>query len=237
MSRLFNCKQFSLSDEGCGMKIGTDAVLLGAWTDTTNCKSILDIGTGSGIIALMLAQKSSAIIDAVEIDATAAVTAQNNFENSPWKSRLHINNMSLNEFLKINSRTYDLIVCNPPFFNNSLLSDDAGKNQAKHNVSLTYKELVYTASLLLNPEGSLSVILPFDEKKAFSDICQLHNLKCIKTTEIIPVIDKKTNRILMEWLKTESAINCFPNTLTIRQDKDTYTIDYLEFMKEYLLIS
>jgi len=219
------------------MKISTDAVLLGAWIDTTGCKSILDIGAGSGILALMLAQRTSVFIDAVEIDALAAKTAQSNFYNSKWKSRLLIYNLSLNEFLKLNCKTYDLIVCNPPFFNNSLLSDDAGKNLAKHNVSLTYKELVNAASLLLNHEGRLCVILPFIEQKSFSDICLLHNLKCARITEIIPVENKKPNRVLMEWIKTEDLKRCLKNTLTIRRDNNTYTTDYKELTKEYLLNS
>ena len=237
MSRLFHCKQFSISDEDCGMKIGTDAVLLGAWTDTTDCKSILDIGTGSGILALMLAQKSTAQINAIEIDTLAAKTAENNFLKSNWKSRLQIFNLSLDNFIKSNSKTYDLIISNPPFFKNSLLSEDVTKNIAKHDVSLTYEELIRAASFLLNPTGKLSVILPYDKKEIFSDICKFHNLKCFKITTVIPVTNKKPNRILMQWLKTGNPINCIENTLTIRLSNDIYTADYIGLTKDYLLNS
>ena len=219
------------------MKIGTDAVLLGAWTDIIDCASILDIGTGSGILALMLAQKSTALIDALEIDVPAAETAENNFHNSPWKSRLHIYKMSLNEFLKAKPKTYDLIVCNPPFFNNSLLSGDAKKNMAKHNVSLTYKELALSAFELLNPNGKISVILPFDNLKQFSDICQLHNFKCSMMSEVVPITNKKANRVLLQFINSQDNINCSRSSLTIRQDKNTFTSDYLQLTRAFLLNS
>ena len=237
MPDLFHFKKFSLSDKNCAMKIGTDAVLLGTWTDTSHSKSILDIGTGSGIIAMMLAQKSDASVDAVEIDKMAAVTAESNFNNCPWMERLNIYSLSLTDFVKTNSKKFDLIVCNPPFFRNSKLSNDPAKNIAKHNVNLSYEELLFSVSKLLNADGKLCVILPFEQLISFINTCKNNNLKASHITEVIPIINKTPNRVLIQLVNSEKNIDCINDELIIRQDVKSYSTDYLKLTKDFLLKS
>ncbi|MCD4665845.1 MAG: methyltransferase [Bacteroidales bacterium] len=122
MRKDFHFKQFNISDENSAMKVGTDAVLLGAWTDISETNNILDVGTGSGIVATILAQRSEANIDAIDIDKGSIDDAENNFDNCPWKNRLTAIHSSLQEYVKFTSKKYDLIVSNPPFFSNSLKS-------------------------------------------------------------------------------------------------------------------
>lgn len=135
----FQFKEFTVFHDKCAMKVGTDGVLLGAWTECDNCKDMLDIGTGCGLIALMLAQKSAAFIDAIEIDNTAAIQAADNFKNSKWSNRLTIIHKSLQVHANSTSKKYDLIVSNPPFFENSLKTPLASRNIARHNEHLLTK--------------------------------------------------------------------------------------------------
>jgi len=237
MPDIFHFKKFSLSDKDCAMKIGTDAVLLGSWTETLEYKSILDIGTGSGIIAMMLAQKSAACIDAIEIDKNAALTAENNFNNCPWKERLKLYYLSLSEFVFTNTHKFDLIVSNPPYFQNSKLSVNPLKNIAKHNISLSYEELIFSVSKLLNTNGKFCVILPFDQMHTFAEIGLKNNLTTTHITEVIPIANKVPNRVLMQLTNDMENSDCINDKLIIRQDVSNYTKDYKELTKDFLLNS
>lgn len=171
----FNFKRFSIDQEGCAMKVGTDGVLLGAWCNIDLVsphdikpavpKALLDIGTGTGVIALQLAQRTehlNAIVEAVEIDPVAAKRAEGNFHHSPWGNRLIINAISLQEFAKDprNTARFDHIVSNPPYFIASLASPDPARNTARHTETLTYEELISLCDTLLSPSGRISLILP-----------------------------------------------------------------------------
>lgn len=164
--RLFRLKQFSLSDSGCGMKIGTDGILLGAVTAKTaaelNPASVLDIGTGCGLITLMTAQQCLATIDAIDIDADAVATATQNFLDSPWHQRLKAINSPLQEFNGNATPAYDLISCNPPYFQNSMPGNTQARTQARHNHSLDFQELFVHAARLISQRGMLIIIYPFD---------------------------------------------------------------------------
>lgn len=234
---MFHFKQFSLTDTDCAMKIGTDAVLLGSWTDTHNCSSVLDIGTGCGILSLMLAQKSKALIDAVEIDEKASLNAKMNFESSSWKTRLKIHNSDIKDFRNFNTNTYDLVISNPPFFLNSLISENTAKSIAKHTISLSYEDLIHTSEALLNVDGLLNVILPYESHELFQTYCERTDLKLLKKTIVIPVTGKLPNRVLMSFMKTKYKIKNRVSQLIIRGIDNKYTASYLDLTKDYLLNS
>lgn len=162
MADIFQFKQFSVDQSGCAMKINTDGVLLGALTETDNPQNILDIGTGTGVIALMLAQRyTEAKIDAVEIDETAAETAGKNFNNSIFADQLSIYPIGFEQFFEQHpDKRYDLIVSNPPFFINSLKSPEAKRELAKHTDEDFFKKLIKTVAAHLNPEGVCWLIIP-----------------------------------------------------------------------------
>jgi tRNA1Val (adenine37-N6)-methyltransferase len=172
------------------MKVGTDAVLLGAWTDVANAKSILDIGTGCGVIALMLAQRApSAAIDAVEPDEKSAAQASENFSASPWPIKIH--NVRIQDY---EHEPYDLIVSNPPFFSNSLLPPTAGRTMARHTTSLSHEELLASVSRLLAPGGRLALIVPGNE---IIGTALRHGLECNRITEVYP--RQRLERHLLEF--------------------------------------
>ncbi len=162
----FKFKQFSIEQDRCAMKIGTDGVLLGAWTPIDNNPfTILDIGTGTGIIALMLAQRSNAQqIDAFEIDEEAYEQAVDNFENSPWSDRLFCYHAGLDEFIEEPEEEYDLIVSNPPFYTEDYKSDNEQRDLARFTDSMPFEDLIEAADLLLSENGIFSVIIPYKEE-------------------------------------------------------------------------
>ncbi|MBX9808015.1 MAG: methyltransferase, partial [Flavobacteriaceae bacterium] len=166
---MFQFKQFSVEQDRTAMKIGTDGVLLGAWTPIDNNPfSILDIGTGTGIIALMLAQRSAAEqIDALEIDEDAYEQATDNFENSPWNDRLFCFHAGLDEFVEEPEEEYDLIVSNPPFYSEDYKSENEQRDLARFQDAMPFEDLIEAAALLLSENGIFSVIIPFKEESTF----------------------------------------------------------------------
>jgi tRNA1Val (adenine37-N6)-methyltransferase len=160
---MFHFKQFSVRHDRAGMKVGTDGTLLGAWVTTDHAMRILDIGTGTGLIALMVAQRTpaSACIDAVEPDAGACADASENFAQSPWASRLHLHECALQEFLP--TAPYDLIVSNPPYFVNSLKAPDPSRSKARHTDSLSVSDVVTFSIRWLKSSGRLALVLPVAE--------------------------------------------------------------------------
>lgn len=193
----FKFKQFTIEQDGCAMKVGTDGCLLGAWFDTKERKKILDAGTGSGLIAIMAAQRSKAEVTGIEIDPTAAAKAKENVKNSPWSERIKIIN---GDFLTHKPTTlYDCIVSNPPYFNNSLKCDNEQRTLARHNDSLTPEAFFTHAKEILNTNGSISLIIPDDifelwEKEAIFKGFSTHKITFVRTTP-----RKKAKRILVEF--------------------------------------
>ncbi|MBN2164892.1 MAG: methyltransferase [Marinilabiliaceae bacterium] len=199
---LFRFKQFTINQEGAYMKVGTDGVLLGAWCKSNNAKTILDIGTGTGLLSLMLAQRNSyAIIDAVEIEPQAAKQAQENFDNSSWSSRLRLFNCSVQDYKQITDIKYDLIVCNPPFFVNSMKADSIERTLARHTDELTFKELSDAVNELLNNEGLFSVILPSETENEMRDLMYRYGFSLVRKVNVIPVPGKLPKRVLLEFSK------------------------------------
>lgn len=216
------------------MKVGTDGVLLGAWVNTGDAEKILDVGTGTGVIALMMAQRSNAEITGIEIENNAALEAEANAENSIWGDRIKIYNVSLQEFTKKNKAVFDLIVCNPPFFINSKKSSDPGLSIAKHNDLLSLNDLAGFSEGLLKPDGRLAVILPAKEAGQFIEIAASENLYLYRMTEVKPINYKKTNRLLMEMSRTKQEPE--KSYLIVHNNNGSeFTDEYKALTKEFYL--
>ncbi len=184
----FRFKQFSVEDEHASMKVGTDAVLLGAWAENSSPEHILDIGTGSGLISLMLAQRfPEAMITGIDIHPGSVMQAEENFKKSPWQKNLNVIASSLQDFSSGQTKKYKLIVSNPPFFTDSLRPHTSSKKVAKHTDSLSYEELVRGAAGLLHQEGSFALILPYGKREELSQLASDHGLFLARGLSIIPI--------------------------------------------------
>jgi tRNA1Val (adenine37-N6)-methyltransferase len=201
----FHFKQFSVRHDRCSMKVGTDGVLLGAWVDISGAKNILDIGTGSGVIGLMLAQRTSenARIDAIEVEADDAHQAKENAEASPWPEKIRVHHTSLQGF---NSDIkYDLIVSNPPFFINSHKPPGERRTQTRHTTSLDYETLVHRANDLLNEGGRFNVILPYTEGLHFIDLAYRNKFYCSRKCSFRTRQEKPIERWMLEFTRLEKG--------------------------------
>jgi tRNA1Val (adenine37-N6)-methyltransferase len=195
----FKFKQFSLRHDRSTMKVGTDGVLLGAWAGTGDAKKILDIGTGSGLIALMLAQRTmpGVSIDALEIEQHAFEQAQENTVRSPWRDKVKVFHIAIQDFNT--TEKYDLIVSNPPYFQNSQRPPDEKRLQARHTTSLTYPELLSSVRRLINAKGKFNVILPHTEGLQFIDFARPYNLHCTRQWSFRTRKEKPIERWLLEF--------------------------------------
>ena len=231
---MFHFKQFSLSDEISAMKIGTDAVLLGAWVNCKNAQSILDIGTGTGIIALMMAQRTNALIKAVEISEDAAKEARCNVELSPWKNRVEIIQIAFQKYSDSNIQKFDLIISNPPFFSNSLKSADPLRTISRHDEMLPFNELIKGAVKILNQDGHLNLILPTENLDGKIKIAEINGLFPIRICSVISREGKPAVRSMIEFrfIKPE-AIHY--ESISIRNRDGSYTDAYKLLTYEFYL--
>lgn len=233
---IFQFKQFSIDQDRCAMKVGTDGVLLGAWTPLENNPfSILDIGTGTGIIALMLAQRSHAEqIDALEIDEDAYEQATDNFENSPWNDRLFCFHAGLDEFVEEPEDEYDLIVSNPPFYSEDYKSSNDQRDLARFQDAMPFEDLIEAAALLLSENGIFSVIIPFKEEEKFLALANEHELYPLKITHVKGTPTSEIKRSLLAFSRTET--NNFPiDELIIETARHIYTPEYIALTKDFYL--
>lgn len=229
----FQFKQFRVEQEKCAMKVGTDGVLLGAWADVASASRILDIGTGTGLISLMLAQRQpGAQITAIEIDEAATQQAQENFDLSPWTDRLTCRHISLQNFLKEEGARFDAIVSNPPYFNNSLKNPDKQRSTARHTDTLSYTELMQ-ASSLLTERGHLSVILPTQAEEEILDAARQAHLHCSRKTDVRPKIEAAPKRVLLEFRKDFTTTN--KSELTIEIERHVYTPEFKQMTEAFYL--
>lgn len=228
----FRFKQFTVEDDRSTMRVGTDAVLLGAWTDPGNAASILEIGTGCGVIALMLAQKSEARITTIDTDEESIKQAASNFLQSPWSDNLRAVHQSLSDHVNGVEYKYDLIVTNPPFFTASLTSPDPRKKQAKHTSGMDRKELLGGAKKLLHEDGRFVLILPVKENATFTAMAESEGLYPLKSMMVRPKIGKPVNRVIscFGFKRVEQSIQ---EELAIRKAEGTFTKEYIEFTKAY----
>lgn len=242
---VFKFKQFDLEQSRSAQKLGTDAVLLGAWC----CKdqkpySILDVGTGTGVIALMLAQRfSRAEIEGIELYDNAYEEATANFENSPWNDRLFCYHASFQEFYSQDEEDldkYDLIVSNPPFFDHKSLGEEVRQDRsvARFDAALPFDELIYGAYKLLHREGTFACIIPSDREQEFTEIANHFTLEPTRVTYVKGTEDSKVKRCLMEFRFRESEITKLPteiNTLVLEEKRHQYTPEVNELFKDFYL--
>jgi tRNA1Val (adenine37-N6)-methyltransferase len=232
----FQFKQFSVEQNRCAMKIGTDGVLLGAWTPLDNNPyRILDIGTGTGIIALMLAQKSLAEqIDALEIDEDAYEQSVDNFENSPWSDRLFCFHAGLDEFVEEPEDEYDLIVSNPPFYPEDYKSNDGKRDLARFQDAMPFEDLIEAAALLLSENGIFCVIIPFKEEAFFLNLAKEYELYPLKITRVQGTPTTEIKRSLLAFDRNQNNI-IETDTLIIETARHIYTPEYIELTKDFYL--
>lgn len=236
MSNLyFTFKQFTVSQNHSAMKVGTDGVLLGSWIDTKGAKSILDIGAGTGLLSLMLAQRSTAFIDAIEIDADACIDARFNFSQSSWNHRLRVIEGDFLEIATQSSKQYDLIVSNPPFFKNSLQSTKSKRNLARHANSLPHEALLKGVANLLTSDGRFYVVIPSDISKDFISTARLTGLH--PETSLL-VFSKETDTKPVRTFIRFSHIDCKAreDSLSIYTNiANHYTDEYRHLTKDFYL--
>jgi tRNA1Val (adenine37-N6)-methyltransferase len=192
----FRFQQFEVFHDRCAMKVGTDGVLLGAWVQPGSAKRVLDVGAGSGLIALILAQRSVAEIVGVEYDPAAALQASENVAASPWPEKIRIYER---DFRDCTIGLFDLIVSNPPFFQKSLKSPGKVRNQARHDETLTYEELITGTSRMLSGDGRFAVILPFESSQPFEDLCWQNQLYLSRRCEVSSIEGQAPKRLLLEF--------------------------------------
>jgi len=230
---VFRFKQFTVCDDRATMKVGTDAVLLGAWVDISLTKNILDIGTGSGIIALMMGQRTGpdVKIDAVELLEQDAQQASENISKSPWPGKISVSRTSIQEFYP--GRHYDRIICNPPYFSKSLLPPTGTRSKVRHDTALTSDDLLTATGRLLSPMGKLCLILPFVESVVFIQKANSMDLFLHHVMKFFTRQGKAQERTLMEFgfkaepLREDSSI--------LYQSKNQWTKEYRKLTQDFYL--
>jgi tRNA1Val (adenine37-N6)-methyltransferase len=222
----FRFRQFSVDDTQSTLRVGTDAMLLGSWAIPGNAAKILDIGTGCGVLSLMIAQKSEGMIEAIDIDQSSIIEARANFAHSPWPSRIAAIHISLQEFASHAQADYGFIITNPPYFTKSLKSPSARINQTRHDESLSLNELARIASLLLAHDGCFALILPAEAAARFQIACAYNGLFPSSMLFVYPKPSSPAKRVLMEFSKNKIE-NPLSAELTILDASGKYTQEYL----------
>jgi len=245
MEKPFKFKQFTIHQDRCAMKVGTDGVLLGAWVSLSNApRTILDIGAGTGLIALMLAQRSDALtIDAVELEPDAHGQCVENFEASPWADRLFCYHADWTEFVKeltedVRSMDpYDLIVSNPPFYRSHSLKGENSRGEARMKArffrALPFEKLLNGVSLMLSDTGIFAIIIPYSEEEGFITLAATFQLYPKRITRVKgnPASEIKRSLLEFTFAKSDPTIN----RLTIEQERHQYTQDYIDLTKDFYL--
>ncbi|WP_044211030.1 tRNA1(Val) (adenine(37)-N6)-methyltransferase [Flammeovirga sp. OC4] len=229
----FKFKKFDIGHQNSAMKIGTDGILLGAWANLIGCRNVLDLGTGSGLVALMCAQRYGDIkFTGLDIDKEASIQARINFENSPFSDQLKSVHSSIQEFKNEDQVQFDAIVSNPPFFKDSLKAENIQRNTARHTDNLSMDELFQFSSNLLHEGGKLIIIYPFDQLSQLNQVALNYNFHVDKQVNISHNSSKHPKRVLLEYLykaETRKLIIDF----NIRNDKGEYSNEYISLTKDY----
>ncbi len=229
--KLWKCKEFDVSHHNSSMKVGTDAILLGAWVANGSYKKILDVGTGSGIIALCVAQRFlEASITAIDIHPESIMEAHSNFQRNEWSNRMKAKEVSLQS---LDDSHYDLIVSNPPYFaaNTGSLSPKTARMNARHNNSLALNDLIHLSSNLLMDGGRLAIVIPFDAEFELNDSGMFE----LERTVVYGKEGKKAERLLLLFEKGSKVKDSKISKLTIRQEDQSYSNDYIALTKDFYL--
>lgn len=236
---IFKFKEFEITQDRCAQKIGTDGVLIGAWTShKKKPHNILDIGTGTGVISLMLAQRfPNSQIEAIELDEDAFEQAAENFENAPWSDRMFSYHASFQEFYEEIDETYDLIISNPPFFDSSSIKNnqeiDKNREQARFDDALPFEELLYGVYQLLDDDGVFACIIPYERELHFLKIAEHYKLHPSRITHVKGTEKSTIKRSLIELRFLKKNIK--PSLLTIEISRHQYTPEYTALVKDFYL--
>lgn len=234
----FEFKKFTVRQDLCAMKVGTDGVLLGAWVSLAGSRDVLDIGTGTGLIALMLAQRGESEnrplrIDALDIDAGAVEQAALNIQASPFSDRIRTECQSFVSYARLSEKRYDLIVSNPPYFHNSLKCPDIQRNTARHTDTLTLEELLEGCCRLLSPAGRIALILPAAWKVELVRLARPLGLNIIRQTDVSSIEGKPPKRLLAEL--STAAQQCAADSMALESTLRRYTPEFTALIKDFYL--
>lgn len=233
-NNFFKFKKFIIFQDKCAMKVGTDGVLLGCWANNLTKKNILDVGTGTGLIALIVSQRYPySKVSAIEIDKNSFSQAKENIENSKFSKQIEVFNISLQNFANEIDRKYDLILSNPPYFNKSLKSFDENKNIARHTEYLSYDDLLKSSSKLLSKNGAICIILPSAEEQNILNLAKINGLFLNHKVYVQTTPNKSHKRILFKFSlkKTKEIIS----TLIIENSRHNYSDEFNELIKDFYL--
>ncbi|UKM65226.1 methyltransferase [Flavobacteriaceae bacterium GSB9] len=232
---IFSFKEFSINQSRCAMKVGTDGVLLGAWASVNQHPfSVLDIGAGTGVLSLMLAQRCHAeIIDALEIDSNAYEQCVDNFEQSPWSDRLFCYHASLEEFADEIEDKYDLIISNPPFYSENYQAENKQRTMARFQDAMPFQHLIESAAKLLSENGVFSVVIPYKEEGRFIKIALELNLFTNRILHVMGTPTSEKKRSLIEFSFQKSDVKF--ELLVIETSRHQYTEDYINLTKDFYL--
>lgn len=229
----FRFKKFTVFHDRCAMKVGTDGVLLGAWANITNTQQILDIGTGTALIALMLAQRSPAQIDAVEIDLEACNQARENLKNSPWSNRIKLYHNSIQNYAINCPKRYNLLISNPPFFTNASKAAIKARTIARHSDSLEQNDILQIAEKLLCQDGRLAIIYPTEQAQTFQEKAETFGFYCQRKLYVKSTLESPIKRILLEIGKNQLKYQ--ESTLVIETARHSYSSEFVALIKEFYL--
>ncbi|GLS83071.1 tRNA1(Val) (adenine(37)-N6)-methyltransferase [Paraferrimonas haliotis] len=232
----FQFKQFTIDDKGCGMPVSTDGVLLGAWADVSQAQRVLDLGCGSGLLSLMCAQRSNAEIQAIDIDQGAINATTANISASPWPERVQCQLISA-QSLAATHQSFDHIICNPPYFQSGLKSQQSARATARHSDSLPFAELAKAISQLLAQTGKVSVIVPTDAQPHLTKHFSTVGLQLTAQVAVSSVTTKNPQRQLLQFMHKASSALTQPlkSELTITDPSGNYTLDFIKLTKSFYL--
>lgn len=230
----FCFKKFNIHQDLCAMKVGTDSVLLGAWATLPQEGRILDIGAGTGILSLMAAQRTAAFITAIEIEPNAARQARYNIQESVWNERISVVEGNFTQWVTATSDTFDCIISNPPFFEQSLLSPDDRRTRARHTTMLTYKDIFELSRNIISTTGHLAMIIPYDLYNSINKTAMLYGWGATRMTKVCTTPRKTAKRALCQWQRNYYG-NCHETTLYLRSADGEYSEEYKHLTADFYL--
>lgn len=238
MNKPFHFKEFTIEQDKTAMKVGTDAVLLGAWCSLeTRPDTILDVGSGTGLLSLMMAQRSDAeTIDAVEIDPNAYEQSVANFEKSDWSDHLFCYHSSFQDFseeMKEENQEYDLIISNPPFYNDNFETNNSSRNTARFTSALSFKDLLESTSKILSDSGVFTIIIPFKEEMTFISLAGKYRLFLNRVCRVRGTENSEIKRSMVEFSFYQRELE--ETTLVIEKERHIYTREYVNLTKDFYL--
>lgn len=229
---MFRFKQFAIDDLGCGMKIGTDSVLLGSWAELPQAGLIADLGAGSGVLSLMCAQRSEGIsVDAVELDANAASACRANIDASPWGDRLRVHNISAFDYEPC--QPLAAIISNPPYFTTGMLSPELARRGARHALAFGPKAVIEIAARHLAADGTVALITPADDSQSLLAHAEMLRLKLRRLCQVSTVEGRPPTRLMWQFSRNDGPIE--KSSLVIRHKDGAYTQPYRELTKDFYL--